>query len=304
MRRPERWLFAPGDPRGPAALRIGLCSLLAVRLARPLYLGLAGQPKVLFRPISFMHLLGSMPSRPVTLAVQVVGVAAAALAAAGMRARITLPVAWACGVFLNGMATSTGKVVHNDVVLLLAMVPLFAAPMADAWSVERFVWRSHRVSIPMPSTRYGWPVRTAMVVVVGAYFFTGFNKLVFSGPAWVTSGNLRWLLYAASDTRAHPDGFALFIADRPWLAHLLAGLTLATELGFPLVLGRPKLAWFFLPSAIAMHAAIWGTLHLDYSAWAATAVIVFVPWPVLADRLAAVRATRASPRLPSRGRSG
>ncbi len=301
IRRVDGWLFGPGDPRRLAAVRIGLCSLLAVRLARPLYAGLAGQPRTLFRPISFMHLLPSMPSKPATIAVQACGVAAAVLAAAGLRSRITLPIAWTCGVFLNGMATSTGKVVHNDVLLLLALVPLLAAPTGEVWSLDAI----RRPPAPS-STRYGWPVRTAMIVVAGGYFFTGFNKLVFSGPAWVISGNLRWILYTASDARARPVWAALFIADRPWLAHLVAGATLLLEIGFPLVLLRPRLGWLVVPGAVALHASIWATLHLDYSAWAVTAIVVFVPWPAVVDAIKVRRALppvrSASRPLPWRGR--
>jgi hypothetical protein len=101
----------------------------------------------------------------------------------------------------------------------------------------------------------------------------------------VTSGNLRWVLYAASDTQPDPNRFALFVADRPVLAHLIAAATLVVELGFPLVLWRPRLAWVFVPAVVAMHAGIGLAMHLDYSAMAATALIVLVDWPALADRL-------------------
>ena len=83
----------------------------------------------------------------------------------------------------------------------------------DAWSVDARL--RHGPGPPARSVRYGWPVRTEMVVVAGAYFFVGFAKLMFSGPAWVTSGNMRWVLYASSDAHAVPNGVALFIADRP-----------------------------------------------------------------------------------------
>src|SRR6266536_519518 len=49
--RVEGWLFAPGDPRRLAGLRIGLCGVLAIRLAVGPYLDLAHQPAALFRPI-------------------------------------------------------------------------------------------------------------------------------------------------------------------------------------------------------------------------------------------------------------
>jgi predicted DCC family thiol-disulfide oxidoreductase YuxK len=275
LARVDGWLFAPGDARRLAAVRIGLCGLLAVRLSRETYLSLAGQPASLFRPLSFMHLFGAMPPRSVVLPLQIAAAAAAALAAVGLRPRVTLPVAWAGGLLLNGMATSVGKVVHNDVLLLLCLVPLLAAPVGDAWSVDAAISRRPGGA----RSRYGWPVRTAMVVAAGAYFFTGLAKLVFSGPAWVLSGNLRWVLYAASDGHAVPNHLALFIANRPLLAHGVAALTLIIELGFPLILFRPRAAWFFVPGAVGLHAAIGATMGLDYSAWAITVVVVFVDWP-------------------------
>ena len=140
----------------------------------------------------------------------------------------------------------------------------------------------------------GWPVRTAMVVVAGAYFFSGLAKLLHAGPAWVTSGNLRWVLYASSDQQPVPNPYALFVADRPVLAHLLAAATLVVELGFPLVLWRPRLAWLFLPAAVAMHAGIWLAMRLNYSAMAATAVLVMVDWPAVADRVRGGAAARRS----------
>jgi len=146
-----------------------------------------------------------MPSRHIVLVAQVLGIAAAALAAFGLRARISLPVAWACAVLLNGMATSIGKVVHNDVLLLLCLVPLLPARTSDAWSVDAWLAGRKRDSGIQPSSEmavwYGWPVRTALVVAAGGYFFTGLAKLVFSGPAWALSDNLLWVLYAASDAR-------------------------------------------------------------------------------------------------------
>jgi hypothetical protein len=288
LRRVDAWIFAPGSPRRLAALRIGLCSLLAIRLSRGLYLNLSGQAPALFRPLSFMHLFSSMPSRQIVLAAQVLGVAAAALAAIGLRSRVTLPLAWGCALLLNGMATSIGKVVHNDVLLLLCLVPLLPACTGDAWSLDRMLADRRTggsgAGPAEPRISYGWPVRTAMVVAAGGYFFTGLAKLVFSGPAWALSGNLRWVLYAASDARSAPNLLALFIADRPWLTHLIAVSTLIVELGFPIVLWKSHMAWIFVPGAVALHAAIWATLGLDYSAWAATVIVVFVNWPVVSDR--------------------
>ena len=292
MRRLEAWLFAPGDPRRLAVVRIGLCGLLAARLATGPYVELASQPAALFRPISFLRVLDRMPPRGLVLAVQALALAGAVLAATGLWTRVALPLAWVAALPLVAMTSSLGKVVHNDVLLLLCLVPLLPAPAGAAWSLDA---RRRRTGRAPPGVALGWPVRTAMVVVAGAYFFSGLAKLLHAGPAWVTSGNLRWVLYASSDQQPAPNPYALFVADRPVLAHLLAAATLAVELGFPLVLWRPRLAWLFLPAAVAMHAGIWLAMRLDYSAMAATALLVVVDWPSVAARLHPSAAPRGQP---------
>jgi len=285
MKRIEAWLFSTGSPERVAALRIGLCSVLALRLSRSAYIALAGQPHALYRPRSFMHLFGSMPPRPAVIVVQAIGVTAAVLAALGWRARFTLPVALLSGLFLNGMATSIGKIVHNDVLLLLCLFPLIAAPTSDVWSLDARAGRTRA----RPAWAYGWPVNTALVLVAGAYFFAGWQKLVNSGIAWVTSGNLRWVLYISSDGRGAPNNYGLFVADRPWLAHLVAASSLLLELTFIVILFSKRSRPFYVLGAIAFHLGIWLTIGLDYWAQAATVAIVLIDWPAVASRFSLPR---------------
>jgi hypothetical protein len=285
LRAAERWLFAPGDARRLAAVRIGLFGLLAWRLAINDYEAVAGQPATLFDPVSLLKLLSEMPSPGLARAVQIGGVVAAIAAAAGLAPRLSFPLAFGCSVFLNLMLNATGKIVHNDVLLTLCLIPLVATPRAAcaAWSLPGRL-RGLRAATP-PAGRsgeaFGWPVRTAMVVIALAYFFVGFQKLRFSGPEWFTSENLRWVLYASSDAKADPNELALFIADRAWLAHVFAAATVALELLFPLCLFVPRLRWLFVPGAVGLHLGIYLMMGLDYSAQAMTVIIVFVDWPHL-----------------------
>ena len=302
--RLDRWLFAPEPPQRLAALRIGLCALLALRLGlRPnLYVDLAEQPPALFRPLSFAKLLAHMPPRGVLLAALVIGTLAAAIAAVGFKARLALPVAWVCGAFLNGMLTSQGKVVHNDVLLLLCLFILIPARHSDAWSLD--AWRGRRRRkvpdpAPGPSPRYGWPVRTAMLIVALAYCIIGVHKLQYSGLAWA-GDNLRWVLYTASDSQ-NGNAVALFVADRPLLAHALAWGTLVVEVGFPLVLLWPVTRWVFVPGALALHAGIFATMKLNYVAMAGTVVIVYTNWPwIVAQARRWVQSGRAAQAVPAR----
>ena len=279
--RIEGWIFRAGTPRRLAATRIGLCLLLAGRLSRPIYVQLAGQPEPLFRPISFMRLFDAMPPTGLVIGVQVVAVAACLLGAAGVWARPAMTVGWLGALLLNGMWTSIGQPMHNDTFPMLAMFPLLFAPVADAWSLSP---RTRHLPAPEPSVRYGWPVHTAMIVVAGGYFYSGFHKLMTSGPQWFLSNNLRWILYGISDQNPKPITPALVLASHPLLVHLLAGVALFTELDFPLVLWRPRAGWLLLPGVVLLHVGIGLTMHLDYSAWALTALILFIPWDVVAAR--------------------
>jgi len=285
--RPDRWLFAAGSARRLAAVRIALCALLALRVGlRPsLYLDLSQQEASLFRPLSWAKLFDHMPSRGVLLVALIVCVVAALCAAAGFRGRIALPVAWVAGVFLNGFLTSQGKVVHNDVLLLLCMFVLIPARHSDAWSVD--AWRRRRrgqAPPPDESVSYGWPVRTAMVLIAFTYCITGLHKLQYTGLAWASSDNLRWVLYTASDSQ-NGNSLGLFIANHPLLSHLFAWGTLVLECTFPLALLWPVSRWLYVPGVVGMHAGIYATMHLNYVAMASTVVIVYVNWAWIADRL-------------------
>ena len=286
---PLAWAFGPGDPRQLAALRIGLCSVLLFRLASrsDVYLALTEQPRELFRPLSFMTLFEQMPSRSVVSACLVVGMVAAALAAAGLRARVMLPIALAAAMLLNGMYTAQGKVMHNDVLLMLCLLAIVFARHSDVWSLDAWLARvrARRRGVSRPAAAvgpaYGWPVRAAMLAVALAYLIAGLHKIVESGGlGWASSENMRWILYLASDSQGH-NPIALWIADHAWIAHLSAYGLLAVECLFFLVLINPRLRWLFIPAAVALHAGTWLTLRLDYSAQLLSLVIVFVTWPTV-----------------------
>lgn len=271
VRRVDAWLFAPGPAERLVAVQLGLAVLVGLRVALGPYPALAGQPPALFRPLSFLRVLDGMPPLGVILAVQVVGVVAAALAVAGAGRgrRGAFAVAWASLLFLAGLRTSLGKILHNDVVLLLAAVPFLAAPADARPGAGR-------------SARFGWPVRTALVVVAGAYFFAGLAKMRNSGLAWVTSDNLRFVMYeAAGSGRAFTDRLAAAVAGVPWLATLAAAAILTLELTFPVVLWVRRARPLYAGAAVALHVLTWVTLGIDYWLWAAVVLLVLPDWSPL-----------------------
>jgi hypothetical protein len=224
----------------------------------------------------------------VVVAVQLLGAAAALLAAMGRRPRLTLPIAWLALLALAGLRSSLGKILHNDVLLLLAVLPFLAAPFADGEGDDEQV--------------SGWPVRTAMVMIALTYWYVGAQKLVHSGLEWVTGPNMRWILYsAASDGRAFSRQPALFIADRPWLATATAAFLLGMELAFPVALVVRRTRPAVVASALVLHAGTWILLGLDYWLWAIVVAVVFLlgePLTPVADPTDRRRAAGARPRSP------
>jgi hypothetical protein len=221
----------------------------------------------------------------VIVAVQLIGAAAAVLAALGKRPRTTLPIAWLALLALAGLRSSLGKILHNDVLLLLAALPFLAAPdVKDDEEVE------------------AWPVRTAMVMIALTYWIIGVQKLVHSGVGWVTGDNMRWILYsAASEGRAFSRTPALFVADRAWLATASAAFLLGMELVFPIVLVWRRSRPVMVAAAFLLHAGTWVLLGLDYWLWIAVVAVVFLVGEPLrpeadpADRRPAAAAPRRSP---------
>lgn len=289
VRTIERLLFGPGTGRRLLVTQMALAAVIGLRIALGPYLSLAGQPAALFRPVSFLRALDSMPPAGVILGLQVVGTVAAALAVAGWRRRASFPAAWLCLLLLAGLRSSRGKFLHNDALLLLAAVPFLLAPTV--------CWRDRMAR--RASVRFGWPVRTAMVVVAGAYLFSGLAKLASSGTAWVTSDNMRYVLYeAAGGGRVAFPGVPSWLAEQAWLTHALAAVILLLELTFPAILllqGRSagdRLRALYAGAAVAFHAGTWLLLGLDYWAWAAVVVVVLVDWCPLVKRLSRYRQGR------------
>ena len=278
IERLDAWLFVEGSAGRLRAMRLLLAALIGLRVALGPYRGLAGQPAALFDPVWFLSWLPHMPSLGVIVAVQVAGTVAAGLAVLGWRERGTFLMAWTSLLVLGGLRASRGKVMHNDVLLLLVAFVVVLAPVG-----ARLVDRRRSVA-------WGWPVQAALAVVGGAYFLTGFQKVVASGPAWVLSDNLQNVMYrAASSGRAPTDAVALFIADRPLVAHLVALATLVVELGAVAIWIWPRVRPWFVAAVTVLHVGIYLTHGLDYWAWIATTAIVLLDWSAVATRVLALR---------------
>jgi len=269
------WLFSPGSELQLTAVVTGLAVLIGVQLAFFPWTELAQLPQGLFRPVPVLFFLHAMPPAGVIVVLQVVGVCAAVLAAVGWRRPTTFLVAWLPYLALAGLRASRGKIQHNDLLLLVGSVPFLLAP-ATRWLGRAATARS---------ARWGWPVHTALTFVAGSYFFTGLRKLTLSGIAWVTSDNMRWILYAGANSKAKVPAVAMFIANRPWLAHLSAAYVMGFELAFPLLLLNRRIWPAVVAMAFVFHGGTWMMLGLDYWKYAYVVMLLLVDWTPLVLRL-------------------
>jgi len=271
-------MFPAETGRRLAWVRAGLAAVIGLRIALGPYPQLGGQPKALFLPVSFMRLLPAMPPTAVIVAVQIIGVTAVLAVVAGRAPRASFAVSWAALLFLAGLRTSVGKILHNDVLLLVASMPFLLAPRVEE--------RDGR------SRACGWPFGAATAAIALAYFFSGFAKLRHSGIEWVTGDNLRYVLYASTlGSRARFESMALFVADRPWLAKTLAATLLGTELAFPIAFIWRRSRPAFVVLAVGLHLGTWFLLGLDYWAWIAVDVLVLVDWTAVQRGRSVNRAT-------------
>ena len=259
----DRRLVAPGRPATLVAVRSALAIVLAMRLALRRWWSMNRRPPELFDPVVVVSWL----SRPVPswtlVVVQGIGLVACALVVARRHGVLAFAVAWACLLFLAGLWGSSGKVMHNDVLILTACVPMLFAPAPPIGQPDEL------------DERWGWPPRAVLAVVATVYFATGYQKLVHSGLEWVFSDNLSWVLRGG--TSKFGPGFTDAVAGQGWLTRSIALGALSLELLAPVLLYVRRTRLLFLAGSVALHGSIWIMMGLDYYAWPLTVAAAVVP---------------------------
>jgi hypothetical protein len=213
---------------------------LAVRL--PHHLDLTDLPDRRWYPVGVLAPLDSPPPAWLAQSVLVLAIALGVAAAAGWRARATVP-AWAAVLLLVATyASSWGQLFHTEHLLVLHALVLAGWALATRPVDARLV------------------LSALVVVLVVAYVVAGVAKLRGSGWTWFEGDVLRDkvafdnLRKAVFDSPASP--IAQAAVDRSWLWPPLAAVTVAVELGAPVVLLGRRWAAGWIAAAWAFHAGI------------------------------------------------
>lgn len=269
-RRPvDHLLVGPGPAGRLTLMHRLLAAALTVRLLERPWWRSADRPDELLDPVWIVSWLDHQPGPILLGAVQVLGALTGVAAALRIAPRLTFPLTWASLVFLAAVWGSSGKVMHNELLLITVAVPLLATAVPTG-------------SDPADrDERWGWAPRAATTLLAGVYLATGVQKLRHSGLRWVASDNMAWVVRQGRSVLG-PD-LNIRIGHHVLLLSVIAGLALVLELSAPaLVLFRRTR--ILLPVLVAvMHTSIWFLLGLNYSSWILTAVAVMVPFAIRWD---------------------
>lgn len=268
----DRGLTAPGSARLAVIVRTGLAAVILARLVLRDWWLLATTPKALYDPVFAVSWMSGPPGRGLVTGLWLIGIVAAVACIVRVRAQTTFAIAWAVHLVLCAMWSSSGKVMHNDILLLWACVPfLFArAPRRD--------------ELDQVDGRWGWAPRSSMVIIAAVYCLAGMQKLDLSGWAWVSSDNIAWVVRQGNG----PLGAGLNhdLAAQSWLMFATAASTILFEVGAPVFLALRWTRLLFALVAAGFHLGIYLTLGLDYYGWILTLLVVIVPQATLPRPLA------------------
>jgi predicted DCC family thiol-disulfide oxidoreductase YuxK len=287
MRRIEGFFFAPATPVNLGVLRIGLFATTAICAAGEDVRADAAAAAINWRPTSFFRLLGAPPPAGALRAVQVVLIASAILAAAGIWSRASQWIATPAAAFLLGFDSNFGKINHRSMLLVLLLLAILPARTSDGVSLDRLIDAARRrTAEPVaPHARYRWPVALAQVTAVSVYFFAGVSKLVNGGPAWFSAAAFRRFLYVRLDQLADPPRAGLWLASHPALAQAAAVGSVVFELSVALVLLRPVLKRIVLPGLVAFHEATRALTRIDFTRTLAVAWMPLVDFEAVGARI-------------------
>lgn len=209
------------------------------------------------------------PSADAFAAVFPVTVACFALAFVGLGTRAALPLG-VLGFLWLGAGFMSAGVVHNRWSFATwSALALAFAPCADTLSLDslrRSFRRADRgdTAPPEDSPAYGAPLRLIWILMAVSYFFPGFFKLGFSGPAWFTGEQLTGLI--RGQWMILPE-FRRSIPIDQWTAlHAVLGwATLVFELFFVLALVHRLSRALLAVVGLGFHMGIWFAMGIRFT---------------------------------------
>ena len=231
------WWFQP-LPRGRvAALRsiIYIYVFVDVVLTSPWVDRHGSLPEELYQPLFLARLVRlPVPGSLLVTTVQVLLLAACALAATGKMQRLAGTAVFFLYLQWMFIAMSYGKVDHDRFAFLVALAVLPSAGQAR--------WGDR-----VKTEAAGWALRAIQVAVVMTYFLAAFAKLRFGGLDWLNGATLVRAVLRRQTFLSEP------LLDYPFVLHAAQYAVVIFELASPLLLAGGRLGRGYVIAAILLH---------------------------------------------------
>lgn len=269
----------------PAVLRLGVGAYSVAQnlRRRSMFRTLHRQKASRFVPVGVVKILDKPLPPKVADALFDLGQVTNVLATAGVAHRFTGPVNTVLQWWTLSYRNSWGMIFHNDNMMLLHQSVLGVTRSADAWSVD--VLLRHGDSVPeLQSRHYGSIPATMNIATVAVYFISGVAKVRSPrGWGWASGDTLRDQISADAvrkevfGTRAPDTVHSLATSKTPF--GILAGISLAVELGSPISLLHPRLGQLFAVAAWGMHIGIRRMMSIKFKYnTSGMSYLSYIPW--------------------------
>lgn len=266
----NRYWFTPTSLRRLAIFRIlifGFLVFMSLFIWIPDFIELLkhASPEF-FKPLLLIRILHlSPPSSPFVLdVIYFLLIIFAAGATIGFRTRFCMFGSLVLFLYIVGMWWSF-EGIHRSIApaYIFAMTGLLLSPCGKVLSVDEILARVknserrgefQRDRIENLRSEYAlWPIRLTQVFIAYSYFNAGYWKLKVAGLSWASGTSLQFYLIDHHLRGSNITDVGLFMSQFPILCKSLSVLTLTFELGFPMILVFPRLAWIFLPAGVLFH---------------------------------------------------
>ena len=293
----SRYFFTPAGPADLGFSRAAFCTLALFYYLPQDFSEWGTVAREFWMPIP-LFAQPSIPLLPAAAiaALQICFKLALALAAVGLFSRLALAVAFVCSMYLLGLPQNFGQVQHFDTLVVLVFGILAMSRAGDSWSIDDWLRSRRGAPAAKESGEYTWPIRAIWVMTAVIFFSAGFSKLRHSGLEWVFSDHLAIILvrhqYFVSDGEPLTS-WGPAIAAYPWAARLLAGISLATEVLYPLALFSRRARLVLVPAGIGFLVGIRLLMGPTFEPFVMCSVF-WVPWTRVLALAGAVRRSRAA----------
>jgi hypothetical protein len=116
------------------------------------------------------------------------------------------------------------------------------------------LYEYQKAQLSQQTIQASWALQLMRLLIAGAYFLAGIEKLLIGGGAWLSGEALQGYLLL------HQVPFGMWVAELKGLCMLLSWGVLLFEIGFVSVVFYPASRWVFLPLGILFHLGTYALL--------------------------------------------